>query len=166
MCISHFGVALFILGVTTVGAYGQSRDLSLRSGQSAQVGGYDFKLDALRDVRGPNYQALEGEFIISRDGKTLTTVTSQKRRYRSQSDPLTEAGIDANLSHDLVISMGNELGDGAWSLRLQYKPMVRFIWLGAVIMALGGLVATCDRRYRQRVTSEAADAVPATTAKA
>jgi cytochrome c-type biogenesis protein CcmF len=159
MCIAHFGLALFVFGVATVSAYGQSRDLSLRPGQSAQVAGYDFKLDALRDVRGPNYQALEGEFIVTREGQPVATVTSQKRRYRSQSDPLTEAGIDANLGHDLVISMGNDLGDGVWSLRLQYKPMVRFIWLGALVMALGGLVATCDRRYRQRVTSEAVSPV-------
>jgi cytochrome c-type biogenesis protein CcmF len=159
MCVAHLGLALFVFGVASVQSYGQSRDLSLRTGQSAQVGGYDFKLDALRDVTGPNYQALEGEFTISRDGETLTTITSQKRRYRSQSDPLTEAGIDANLSHDLVVSMGNDLGNETWSLRLQYKPMIRFIWLGAAVMALGGLVSVADRRYRQRVTSEAPSTV-------
>ena len=161
MAISHLGVGCFVFGVAAVSAYGESRDLSLRPGQSAQVAGYDFRMRDLRDVQGPNYQALEGEFAITRGDGEATVLTAQKRKYKSQSDPLTEAGIDANLSHDLVISMGNDLGEGVWSLRLQYKPLIRFIWLGALIMAIGGLVATCDRRYRARATSDAKDAVSA-----
>jgi cytochrome c-type biogenesis protein CcmF len=158
MCIAHFGVALFVFGIASVEAYGVSKDLSLRPGQSANVAGYDFRLDTLRDAPGPNYQALEGQFSISKDGEPVTTMTSQKRRYKSQSDPLTEAGIDANLSHDLVISMGNSLGNDTWSLRLQYKPMIRYIWLGAIFMALGGVVAVAGRRAR--VPSTATEAVP------
>jgi cytochrome c-type biogenesis protein CcmF len=159
MCIAHLGVALFVLGVASVESYGVSSDLSLRPGQSANVAGYDFKLDSLRDVTGPNYQALEGAFTVSREGELVTKMTSQKRRYRSQSEPLTEAGIDPNLSHDLVISMGNALGNDTWSLRLQYKPMIRFVWLGALIMALGGLVTVAGRRT-VRVTSSATEPVP------
>jgi cytochrome c-type biogenesis protein CcmF len=159
MCISHLGVALFVFGVTSVESYGVSSDLSLRPGQTAQVAGYDFRLEALRDVVGPNYQALEGEFNVSRDGKPVAKMTSQKRRYASQNEPLTEAGIDPNLSHDLVISMGNSLGNDTWSLRLQYKPMIRFVWLGALVMALGGVVAVVGRRA-VRVTSTASEAVP------
>jgi cytochrome c-type biogenesis protein CcmF len=158
MCISHLGVALFVFGVTSVESYGVSSDLSLRPGQTAQVGGYDFKLETLRDVTGPNYQALEGEFSVARDGEVIK-MTSQKRRYASQNEPLTEAGIDPNLSHDLVISMGNALGNDTWSLRLQYKPMIRFVWLGAIFMALGGVVAVFGRRAL-RVTSTASDTVP------
>jgi len=159
MCIAHLGVALFVFGVASVESYGVSSDLSLRPGQTAQVAGYDFRLETLRDVAGPNYQALEGEFNVSREGEPVVKMTSQKRRYASQNDPLTEAGIDPNLSHDLVISMGNSLGNDTWSVRLQYKPMIRFVWLGALVMALGGVVAVVGRRA-VRVTSTASETVP------
>lgn len=105
-----------------------------------------------REVAGPNYDAIETEIVISQHGKTVAVLHPQKRTYRVQTSPLTEAGIDAGWDRDLFVAMGEPLGDGAWSLRLQYKPLVRFIWLGALVIALGGLVSVFDRRYRQKVT--------------
>ncbi len=156
MSVAHFGLAIFVLGVTTVESWHHDSDISLRPGQSTQLAGYDFRMNSIRDVTGPNYDAIESEVVISRAGKQVAVVHPQKRTYRVQNSPLTEAGIDAGWGRDLFVAMGEPLGDGAWSLRLQYKPLVRFIWLGALVMAIGGLIAASDRRYRQRVTADAA----------
>jgi cytochrome c-type biogenesis protein CcmF len=155
MSIAHFGLAMFILGATTVESYKQEKDLSLRPGQSTEVAGFTFAMNSLRDVAGPNYEAVESEVVISRNGRELTKLYPQKRVYRVQKNAMTEAGIDGGWNRDLFVAMGEPLGDGAWSLRLQYKPMVRFIWLGALVIAIGGLIAVFDRRYRQRVTADA-----------
>jgi len=161
MSIAHFGLAIFVLGVTTVESYHIESDLSLRPGQTAQLAGYDFKMVSVRDVVGPNYDAVESEVVISRNGKQVTVLHPQKRTYRVQTSPLTEAGIDAGWGRDLFVAMGEPLGDGAWSLRLQYKPLIRCIWLGALVIALGGLVSVTDRRYRQRVTADTGAVSPA-----
>ena len=154
MCVAHSGLALFILGATTVESYKKEADLSLKPGQSAEVAGFTFTMTRLGPVSGPNYEAIEAEVAITRDGRDIAVVHPQKRTYRVQRNAMTEAGIDSGLHRDLFVAMGEPLGDGAWSLRLQYKPMVRFIWLGALVIAIGGLIAVCDRRYRQRVTVE------------
>ena len=154
---------MFILGATTVESYKVEKDLSLKPGQSAEVAGFTFTMNSLRNVAGPNYQAIESEVTITRNGKELTKLYPQKRVYRVQTNAMTEAGIDGGWNRDLFVAMGEDLGDGAWSLRLQYKPMVRFIWLGALVIAIGGLIAVCDRRYRQRVAAEAASPAEAGT---
>jgi len=166
MCVAHFGLAMFILGATTVESFKQEKDLSLRPGQSTEVAGFTFAMNSLRDVAGPNYQAVESEVTISRNGREITKLYPQKRVYRVQKNAMTEAGIDGGWNRDLFVAMGEPLGDGAWSLRLQYKPMVRFIWLGALVMAIGGFVAVCDRRYRQRVTADATNPAQAGTSAA
>ena len=165
-CIFLAAQAMFILGATTVESYKEEKDLSLRPGQSTEVAGFTFAMNSLRDVAGPNYQATESEVVISRNGRELTKLYPQKRVYRVQKNGMTEAGIDGGWNRDLFVAMGEPLGDGAWSLRLQYKPMVRFIWLGALVIAIGGLIAVCDRRYRQRVTSEATSPAQAGTSTA
>ncbi|AMN47034.1 cytochrome C biogenesis protein [Steroidobacter denitrificans] len=152
MSVAHLGLALFILGATTVESWNQETDLSLKPGQSTRLAGFDFTMTKLGPVSGPNYEAIQSEIVITRADKPVAILHPQKRTYRVQTNPMTEAGIAGDWHRDLFVAMGEPLGDGAWSLRLQYKPMVRFIWLGAVVMALGGLVACFDRRYRQRVT--------------
>jgi cytochrome c-type biogenesis protein CcmF len=158
MCVAHFGLAMFVIGATTVESYKREADLSLRPGESLQHAGFDFKMTGLRDVAGPNYDAIEAEIVVSRDGREVTVLHPQKRTYRVQTNPMTEAGIDGRWNRDIFVAMGEPLGDGAWSLRLQYKPMIRFIWLGAFVIALGGFISVCDRRYRQRAVAEAPDA--------
>jgi cytochrome c-type biogenesis protein CcmF len=155
MSIAHLGLGLFIIGATTVESFKEEADLSLRPGQSTEHAGFVFTMNSLREVQGPNYTAIESEIRITRDGEEVAVVHPQKRVYRVQTMPMTEAGIDGRWNRDLFVAMGDHLGDGAWSLRLQYKPLVRFIWFGAFVAALGGLISACDRRYRQRVPATA-----------
>jgi cytochrome c-type biogenesis protein CcmF len=164
MCVAHLGLGLFILGATTVESWRQQIDLSLKPGQSAEVAGFEFKMTQLSEVEGPNYDAVEAEVAISKDGEQIAVVHPQKRTYRVQTMPMTEAGIDNDWNRHLLVSMGDPLGDDAWSVRLQYKPMVRFIWMGAFVIAFGGFIAMFDRRYRQRVAAAAPAAAEATTA--
>ncbi len=154
MCIAHFGLALFIIGATTVESWREQVDLSLSPGQSANVGEFTFTMTKLGPVSGPNYEAMEAEVVIKRGDEQIDVVHPQKRIYRVQKSPMTEAGIANDWNRHLLVSMGESLGNDTWSVRLQYKPMVRFIWMGAFIMAFGGLVAVFDRRYR-RATADA-----------
>ncbi len=147
MSVAHFGVGIFVLGISIVQAFSVEEDLRLVPGESVEVAGFTFELRALRNIQGPNFRALEGEFEIRKNGEFIGVLRPQKRTYLVQQSPMTEAGILAGLNRDLFVALGDPLGDGAWSVRLQYKPMIRFIWLGALIMALGGLIAASDRRY-------------------
>ena len=148
MSIAHLGVGFFVLGVSIVQAFNVEEDLRMTPGQSVEVAGFTFELRELRNLQGPNFQALEGEVEIRKNGKYIGELRPQKRTYLVQQSPMTEAGILASLNRDLFVALGDPLGDGAWSVRVQYKPMIRLIWLGALIMALGGLLAASDRRYQ------------------
>ena len=165
MTIAHIGVGVFAIGVTVTQTYRVEKDIALKPGQSATLQGYDFEFRSTRATEGPNFDAIESEIVVSRDGRTVTTLHPQKRTYRVQTMPMTESGIHVKWNRDLFVAMGDDLGAGAWSMRLQYKPMVRYIWLGALIMAIGGLVAVTDRRYRRRrATADDAVAAPGTAA--
>jgi cytochrome c-type biogenesis protein CcmF len=107
-------------------------------------------------VPGPNFVAVEADVLVSRDGETITTLHPQKRLYNSGGNPLTEAGIEVGAARDLFAALGEDLGGGRWSLRLQYKPLIRYIWLGALLIALGGGLAGLDRRYRRASKAEPA----------
>ncbi len=154
MSVAHFGVGLFVLGVTIVSAFGIEMDRALRPGQWLDIGAYRFEMRELRDVEGPNFSAREGVVEIRRNGEFIGEVRPQKRQYLVQKNWMTEAGILAGWNRDLFIALGDQLGNDVWSVRVQYKPMIRFIWLGALVMALGGLIAATDRRYRVRVRAE------------
>jgi cytochrome c-type biogenesis protein CcmF len=163
MTIAHIGVGVFAIGVTVTQTYRVEKDIALKAGQTAVLQGYTFEFRSTRPVEGPNFDAIESEIVITRDGRPVTTLHPQKRTYRVQTMPMTESGIHVNWNRDLFVAMGDDLGAGAWSMRLQYKPMVRYIWLGALIMAIGGLLAITDRRYRRRrSTADEAVAVKGT----
>ena len=163
MSLAHIGVGLFVLGVTMVNTFGIETDRALRPGESIEIGKYQYEMRELRDVQGPNYSAREAVIEIRRNGEFVSEVRPQKRQYLVQKSPMTEAGIDAGLMRDLFVAMGDQIGTDTWSVRVQYKPMIRFIWLGCLVMALGGLVAASDRRYRMaRAESPAGDAVAET----
>jgi cytochrome c-type biogenesis protein CcmF len=147
MQIAHFGVGLFVLGVTVTSTFGIETDQRIAPGETVSVGDYTVRFDGLRPVRGVNYSAVRGELAVSRGDKQLTVLYPEKRVYLVQKSPMTEADIDAGWSRDLFVALGEDLGEGAWSVRLQYKPLIRLIWFGAFVMALGGLVAATDRRY-------------------
>jgi len=161
MSIAHFGVGVFTIGVAGVEAYKIEKDVALKPGQSAKVGGYDFAFRGLRNVDGPNYSAIEGEFDVTRNGSMVRVLRPQKRTYRVQTSPMTEAAITVGWTRDLFVALGDSLGGDAWSVRIQYKPLIRYVWLGALFMAFGGLVAASDRRYR---TVRASEALPADSA--
>jgi cytochrome c-type biogenesis protein CcmF len=148
MSVAHIGVGLFVLGVTMVNTFGIETDRALRPGESIEIGKYQYEMRELRDVQGPNYTAREAVIEIRRNGDFVSEVRPQKRQYLVQKSPMTEAGIDAGLTRDLFVAMGDQIGPDTWSVRVQYKPMIRFIWLGCFVMALGGLIAASDRRYR------------------
>jgi cytochrome c-type biogenesis protein CcmF len=150
MTLAHIGVGLFAIGVTVTQSYKIEKDIALQPGQSVTMKGYDFTFKGSREVPGPNYTAIESEILVTRAGKEVATLHPQKRVYRVQRSPMTEAGIEVDWNRDLFVAMGEDLGNGSWSMRVQYKPMVRFIWLGALVMALGGFIAITDRRYRSR----------------
>ncbi|MEO1594338.1 MAG: heme lyase CcmF/NrfE family subunit [Pseudomonadota bacterium] len=155
MHVAHLGVGVFTLGVAIVTSYGIEADRSIRPGDTVAVAGHEFTLNRFDTVAGPNYDAIRGTVAVTRDGEAIATLLPEKRRYRLQQSPMTEAGIDASLGRDLFVALGDPLGDEAWSVRIQYKPMIRLIWLGCIIMALGGLVAMSDRRYRVRESATA-----------
>jgi len=156
MTIAHIGVGMFTIGVTGVESSKIERDIALGVGDSAEVAGYVFKLESLKPVQGPNYNATEGEVTVRHDGDLVATLHPQKRNYWVRTMPMTEAGISVGPGRDLFAALGEDLGGGRWSVRVQYKPLIRYIWLGALVMALGGLLATADRRYRRKRPDEVA----------
>jgi len=158
MMLAHGGVAVFIFGVTMVNTYQVERDVKMLPGDKTSVGGYDFTFKSAREVQGPNYVAMRGLVEVTRDGKPVTTMEPEKRVYRVQRNPMTEAAINSGVTRDLYVSMGEQVEGGAWIVRVYYKPFVNWIWGGCVVMALGGLLAATDRRYRVRST-EADDAL-------
>jgi cytochrome c-type biogenesis protein CcmF len=150
MFMAHLGVAIFTIGVTLSGGYSSEKELRMNPGDSVEVGGYLFRFDGAREVLGPNYQAVEGTVQVSRQGKVVKVLRPQKRVYRVQQSPMTEAAIDAGVFRHLYVALGEPIPDsnGAWSLRLYHKPFIQWIWMGPLVMMLGGLIAATDRRYR------------------
>ncbi len=166
MSVAHFGVGVFALGVTIVSAFSIETDNVLQPGGSLSAGDYQFTMRELSDVQGPNYIAREGVIDVRRNGEFVTQLRPQKRQYQIQNNWMTEAGIKPGWNRDLIISMGDQVGSDVWSVRVQYRPLVRFIWLGALIMALGGFLAVTDRRYRSKTrAAEAARVTGAATAE-
>ena len=151
MTMGHLGIAVFGIGVSLTSLYSIETDLRMAPGETRELAGYQFTFDGVSDVTGPNYFAEEGTLLVERDGKTVATLAAQKREYDStQMNVMTEAAIDPGITRDLYFALGESLsGDGDWSMRIYYKPFIRWIWLGAFIMALGALIAVMDKRYRK-----------------
>lgn len=147
MSVAHFGIAIFILGVTHVNTYSIETDIRMQQGESFQLGSYEFRFDGVTRKREANYTANEGQFEVTSNDRHIVSLNPQKRFY-STSEPMTEAAINTTLTRDLYVSLGEDLGNGAWSVRLYLKSFVACIWLGGFLMAFGGLIATFDRRYR------------------
>ena len=146
--IAHLGIAVFILGVTIVKSYEVERDVKMKVGETTQIAGYTFTFRGVTDVAGPNYQAAQGTVTVAKGGREIAQLQPQKRVYRVQQNPMTEAAIDTGLTRDLYVSLGQPVGGQAWTIRVYYKPFITWIWGGCLVMALGGLLAASDRRYR------------------
>jgi len=148
MVVAHIGVALIVVGVTLVKGYESERDANLRPGESVSLGALAFTLEKIEDVKGPNYVAARATVSVARDGKPVTVLHPERRVYTVQEQVMTEAAIDPGVTGDLYVSLGDPLPGGAWLVKVQHKPFIDWIWGGCLVMALGGLLAATDRRYR------------------
>lgn len=155
MTVAHLGIAVFIVGVTLVSTYSQEKDIRLVPNESLNLAGYDFTFKGVKPETGTNYQAHQGHFTVMKNQEVIAQLYPEKRIYNASGMPMTEAGIDASLTRDLFVALGEPLGnEGAWALRIYYKPFVRWIWLGGLFMAFGGLLAVFDKRYRRESHSQ------------
>ncbi|MEM7027675.1 MAG: cytochrome c-type biogenesis CcmF C-terminal domain-containing protein [Pseudomonadota bacterium] len=157
MTLAHIGFAIMIIGVTVTSNHSTDVHKRMSEGEIVSFAGYDFTLAKLHVVPGPNYEATEAVVNVVKDDKHITTLKTQKRLYTVRNIPMTEAGIDPGLTRDIYVSLGEPLDSNAWSLRLYHKPFVRWIWLGAIFMAIGGVFAATDRRYRYKMKSAQTD---------
>ncbi|WP_434031121.1 heme lyase CcmF/NrfE family subunit [[Pseudomonas] boreopolis] len=149
MCLAHGGIAVFLAGALLVEALSVQREVALGPGQSLPLGRYELRFDRLDERQGPNYLSDRATLSVLRDDRVVATLHPEKRRYASGGQVMTEAGIHPGLSGDIYVALGEPLGNDAWAVRAHLKPFVRWIWLGALLMALGGLVTAADRRFRR-----------------
>jgi cytochrome c-type biogenesis protein CcmF len=156
MVLGHLGLAVAALGVTLTSQFSVERDVSLTQGEAVIVGDYEFTLQQVEELRGPNYRADRGTVEVTRAGQVIVTLYPEKRQYAASDQLMTEAGIDGGLFRDLYVSLGEPLTDGHWAVRVQVKPFVRWLWLGALLVAAGGVLAITDARYRRTVLGRSA----------
>jgi len=147
MQLAHVGVAVFIAGVTVVTSYQSERDVKMNIGDTVKVGGYEFQLKKLEQVQGPNYQAVRADIEVSKGGPPFAVMHPEKRSFNASQNVTSETAIDRSIFRDLYLSLGDEVGGGAWTVRVYHKPLVNWIWGGALLMAIGGGLAVSDRRY-------------------
>lgn len=158
MTLAHTGIAVFLVGALLVEALNVQRELAVKPGQTVEVGRWGFHFQGVDETQGPNYLSDRGHVQVLRDGRPVTLLHPEKRAYASGGQVMTEAGIRPGVLGDVYVAIGEPLGDGAWALRVHIKPFVRWIWLGAALMALGGFVTAADRRFRNHRKSEATSA--------
>ena len=149
MTLAHTGIAVFLIGALLVEAQAQQREVALRPGQTLEIGREAFRFDGVRDAQGPNYRASIGTVQVLRDDRPVLVMHPEKRQYLG-GQVMTEAAILPGVTRDLFVALGEPLGGGAWAVRVHVKPFVRWIWIGALMMALGGFVTAADRRFRKR----------------
>ena len=170
MCIAHFGIAVFVIGVTMVNSFQDEKDIKMAPGETVNVAGYSFTFNGVKSVQGPNYTAAQGDFDLAVNGKFQRKMNPEKRNYASSGMPMTEAAIDAGFLRDVYVSLGEPIDrdrpEAEWAVRVYYKPFVDWIWAGCVLMALGGLLALLDRRYRAKSRASASVKIPAGTQQA
>jgi cytochrome c-type biogenesis protein CcmF len=148
MTCAHLGVGVFIVGVTFTSAFEVERELAMAPGDTAELAGYKFRFFGAGDIAGPNYIAQQGRVEVSHNGEPEAILLPEKRIYRVQTQPMTDAAIDSTFFRDLYVALGEPLAGGAWGMRLYHKPFVQWLWIGPLLMALGGILAATDRRYR------------------
>ncbi|MEL4015106.1 heme lyase CcmF/NrfE family subunit [Dryocola clanedunensis] len=150
MVFGHLGLAVTVVGIAFSQNYSVERDVRMKSGDSIDIHQYHFVFRDVHDLAGPNYSGGVGIIDVTRNGKHEATLHAEKRFYNSSRSMMTEAAIDGGFTRDLYAALGEELDDGSWAVRLYYKPFVRWIWAGGLLMTLGGLCCLLDPRYRSR----------------
>jgi cytochrome c-type biogenesis protein CcmF len=166
MVLAHAGIGVFILGVTMVKSYEVTNDVKMTIGDTTSIGAYTFAFKGINEIKGPNYIAARARIEVTRDGVFDRMMEPEKRIYNVQRMPMTEAAIDTGLFRDLYVSLGEAIDMQTWVVRVQYKPLVDWIWWGCLLMGLGGVLAAADRRYRISARSAEADADHLSAAKA
>ncbi|MGO4260680.1 heme lyase CcmF/NrfE family subunit [Lysobacter sp. TAB13] len=160
MTLAHLGVAVFLIGALLVEGLSVQREVALAPGKSLDLGRYSFRFDNVKHSVGPNYEADYGTVTVFDGDEVLTVLHPEKRAYASGGQVLTEAAIARGITRDLYVALGEPLGDGAWAVRVHVKPFVRWIWLGALLMMLGGFVAAADRRFRVKADARVDEREP------
>jgi cytochrome c-type biogenesis protein CcmF len=155
MWLAHLGIGVFIIGVTMVGSLNERLDVKMQPGQTAQLAGYTFTFRGVVDAPGPNYDAARATIDVTRAGLPVATLHPEKRVYVAQQMPMTEASIDIGPFRDVYVNLGDQLEDGSWIVGVFFKPFISWVWFGCVLMALGGIFAASDRRYRRLAEREA-----------
>ncbi len=149
MWLAHLGIAVSVIGVCMVSIYSDERDVRMSPGDSVVMGAYEFRLLGVKKVQGPNYMAERGDIEVSRNGNYLLNLHPEKRHYPVARNVMTEAAIDPGLFRDLYVALGEPVGNsGAWAVRVHYKPFVRWVWFGGLMIMFGGFLTVFDRRYR------------------
>ncbi len=154
MTLAHIGVAVFVVGVTLSNAFSIEKDVRMAPQKSLELGGYSFIFEGTQSVKGPNYDAHLGLIRVQKGEEKIAVLHPEKRVYRVQRMPMTEAAIDWGFTRDIYVALGEPLDNGAWSVRVYYKPFIRWIWLGGLLMALGGFLAAFDKRYRRMASRD------------
>ena len=154
MVAAHLGLAVTIVGIAFSQNYSVERDVRMKSGDSVDIHEYRFTFRDVKEVTGPNWRGGVATIGVTREGKPETVLYAEKRYYNTAGSMMTEAAIDGGITRDLYAALGEELENGAWAVRLYYKPFVRWIWAGGLMMALGGLLCLFDPRYRKRVSPQ------------
>jgi len=152
MVIAHLGIAVFVLGATVTTQLGIEKDIKMNIGETQTIAGYDFVFNGVSRHENNNYKGFKGDLTVLKNHKEVVRLYPEKRQYQTGM-PMTEAAIDPSISRDLYVALGESLGGGAWSVRIYYKPLVRWIWLGGLMIAIGALFAAIDRRYFLRIKS-------------
>ena len=160
MSLAHIGLGVLTIGISVVQSVSIERDTALAQGAQTTLGSYSFRFDGTAPAEGANFNATEATVTINQNGREIAVLKPQKRNYWVQQSTMTEAAISTGWNRDLFVAMGEDLGEGKWSLRLQVRPLIQFVWFGAIIMMIGGVVSGLDRRYRvpKTVAAEAAAA--------
>ena len=156
MVLGHLGFAVTVVGIALTSVYTTERDVRMVPGDSQPMAGYTLVFETLKPLNGPNYRGTAAEFSVYEGSELVTQLHAEKRRYLASGSVMTEAAIDAGLFRDLFVALGESVGEDAWAVRIHYKPFVRWIWLGALIMSLGGALSIADKRYRMKRLSNSA----------
>ena len=148
MVIAHIGIGLFIFGVVFTSAFSDQKEISVKMGERVELAGYSFVLQSVSPVQGPNYQAMRGLVDVHKEDKFVANLYPEKRIYTVQQNPMTEPGIDTGWFRDLYVSLGEPINENEWGFRIYYRPFVQWIWIGSMLMAIGGILGAMDKRYR------------------
>ena len=163
MLAAHAGIGVFIFGATMANGFESRRELMLHPGEQVALAGFEFRFEGIAPARGPNYDAQRATVQVTHKGELVATLHPEKRIYRAQQMPLSQAAIDVGVTRDLFVALGDAAGDAAWTMRLHVKPFMAWIWAGCLLMAFGGLLAATDRRYRLGLARRPAAAVAGAT---